>query len=135
MSATGSVKQFTALQNGAVLQSSSAQLQSLSPEHGSELIALSHDPTIKNVLQLGIICLPGDLFYNKLFMYLKSLFFHSHGEWQLIVLEALLFLNWFVKACHINNKKNSWSWVIKTLWSYNIPPLNVVMCFDVLINN
>ncbi|KAB5584132.1 hypothetical protein PHYPO_G00103910 [Pangasianodon hypophthalmus] len=59
MSAAGSVEQFTALQNGAVLQSSSAQLQSVSPEHGSQLTALSHDPTIKNVLQLGIICLPG----------------------------------------------------------------------------
>ncbi|XP_053492141.1 quattro isoform X4 [Ictalurus furcatus] len=59
ISATGSVEQFTALQNGAVLQSASAQLQSLSPEHGSQLTALSHDPTIKNVLQLGIICLPG----------------------------------------------------------------------------
>ncbi|XP_060775488.1 quattro isoform X2 [Neoarius graeffei] len=54
MSATGSIEQFTALPNGAVLQSSSAQLQRLSPEH-----VLSHDPTIKNVLQLGIICLPG----------------------------------------------------------------------------
>ncbi|XP_046704891.1 quattro isoform X2 [Silurus meridionalis] len=59
MSATGSAEQITTVQNGAVLQNSSDQLQSLSPEHGSQLTALSHDPSIKNVLQLGIICLPG----------------------------------------------------------------------------
>ncbi|XP_058260067.1 quattro isoform X2 [Hemibagrus wyckioides] len=57
--AAKNAEQITALQNGAVLQSSSAQLQNLSPEHGSQITALSHDPTIKNVLQLGIICLPG----------------------------------------------------------------------------
>ncbi|XP_027002867.2 quattro isoform X1 [Tachysurus fulvidraco] len=56
---TGSVEQFPALQNGSVLQSSSTQLQNLSPEHGSQITALSLDPIIKNVLQIGVICLPG----------------------------------------------------------------------------
>ncbi|KAM9483195.1 quattro [Clarias gariepinus] len=62
MPATGSAEQFSVLQNGTLLQSSSAQSQSLSLEHespGERFTALSHDPIIKNVLQLGIICLPG----------------------------------------------------------------------------
>ncbi|XP_062853444.1 quattro [Trichomycterus rosablanca] len=38
---------------------SAAQSQVLCPGHGSQLTHLSQDPTVKNILQLGIICLPG----------------------------------------------------------------------------
>ncbi|XP_072540697.1 quattro [Salminus brasiliensis] len=57
--------QFLPPLNGVVLQTSTAEIlsttqaQNSSPGHRNQLNSLSQDPTIKSLLQLGIMCLPG----------------------------------------------------------------------------